>query len=178
MFYKVALTGRLGLEPAGNIAGLDDAARFLLGAGMETHPRLIAPFSRCRIASLYFEACSNLVGSVSTARAWLRSASLAARVATARSRGSPSENFSPARALSSTSGRHSRSCTASLRLHAALGFQEVERFESERSAAGVDVLSQLVPWQRTFALPGRDVVQRVRAQNRLRATGRIPSVQA
>ena len=33
---------------------------------------------------------------------------------------------------------------ASLRLHAALGFQEVKRFESERSAAGVDVLSQLV----------------------------------
>lgn len=32
---------------------------------------------------------------------------------------------------------------ASLRLHAALGFQEVKRFESERSAAGVDVLSQL-----------------------------------
>jgi ribosomal protein S18 acetylase RimI-like enzyme len=33
---------------------------------------------------------------------------------------------------------------ASLRLHAALGFQEVKRFESERSAAGVDVLSQVV----------------------------------
>jgi hypothetical protein len=33
---------------------------------------------------------------------------------------------------------------ASLRLHAALGFQEVKRFESGRSAAGVDVLSQLV----------------------------------
>jgi ribosomal protein S18 acetylase RimI-like enzyme len=33
---------------------------------------------------------------------------------------------------------------ASLRLHAALGFQEVKRFESERSAAGIDVLSQLV----------------------------------
>ena len=32
---------------------------------------------------------------------------------------------------------------ASLRLHAALGFQEVNRFGSERSAAGVDVLSQL-----------------------------------
>src|SRR5215469_11299761 len=32
---------------------------------------------------------------------------------------------------------------ASLHLHAALGFQEVKRFESERSAAGVDVLSQL-----------------------------------
>jgi ribosomal protein S18 acetylase RimI-like enzyme len=33
---------------------------------------------------------------------------------------------------------------ASLRLHAALGFQEVNRFESERSATGVHVLSQLV----------------------------------
>ena len=33
---------------------------------------------------------------------------------------------------------------ASLHLHAALGFQEVKRFASERSAAGVDVLSQLV----------------------------------
>jgi aminoglycoside 6'-N-acetyltransferase I len=33
---------------------------------------------------------------------------------------------------------------ASLRLHAALGFQEVRRFESERSTVGVDVLSQLV----------------------------------
>lgn len=33
---------------------------------------------------------------------------------------------------------------ASLHVHAALGFQEVKRFESERSAAGVDVLSQLV----------------------------------
>lgn len=32
---------------------------------------------------------------------------------------------------------------SSLRLHAALGFQEVTRFESERSACGVDVLSQL-----------------------------------
>jgi ribosomal protein S18 acetylase RimI-like enzyme len=32
---------------------------------------------------------------------------------------------------------------ASLHLHAALGFQEMRRFESERSAAGVDVLSQL-----------------------------------
>ena len=34
--------------------------------------------------------------------------------------------------------------TASLHLHAALGFQETKRFESERSATGVDVLSQLV----------------------------------
>jgi ribosomal protein S18 acetylase RimI-like enzyme len=34
--------------------------------------------------------------------------------------------------------------SASLHLHAALGFQEIKRFESERSAAGVDVLSQLV----------------------------------
>ena len=34
--------------------------------------------------------------------------------------------------------------TASLRLHAALGFQEIKRFNSERSAVGVDVLSQLV----------------------------------
>lgn len=33
---------------------------------------------------------------------------------------------------------------ASLRLHAALGFEEVSRFESERSATGVGVLSQLV----------------------------------
>jgi len=33
---------------------------------------------------------------------------------------------------------------ASLRLHAALGFQEVMRFDSDRSPAGVDVLSQLV----------------------------------
>jgi len=33
---------------------------------------------------------------------------------------------------------------ASLHLHAALGFQEIRRFASERSAAGVDVLSQLV----------------------------------
>jgi len=32
---------------------------------------------------------------------------------------------------------------ASLRLHMALGFQEVKRFGSERSAAGVDVLSRL-----------------------------------
>jgi ribosomal protein S18 acetylase RimI-like enzyme len=33
---------------------------------------------------------------------------------------------------------------ASLHLHAALGFHEVKRFDSDRSAAGVDVLSQLV----------------------------------
>jgi ribosomal protein S18 acetylase RimI-like enzyme len=33
--------------------------------------------------------------------------------------------------------------TGSLRLHAALGFQEITRFESERSASGVDVLSRL-----------------------------------
>jgi ribosomal protein S18 acetylase RimI-like enzyme len=33
---------------------------------------------------------------------------------------------------------------ASLHLHAALGFQETRRFASERSAAGVDVLSQLM----------------------------------
>lgn len=33
---------------------------------------------------------------------------------------------------------------ASLHLHAALGFQEVKRFGSDRSATGVDVLSQLV----------------------------------
>jgi aminoglycoside 6'-N-acetyltransferase I len=32
---------------------------------------------------------------------------------------------------------------ASLHLHAALGFREVKRFASERSAAGLDVLSQL-----------------------------------
>lgn len=40
--------------------------------------------------------------------------------------------------------------TASLRLHAALGFQETNRFESDRSAVGVDVLSQLA---RTTADP-------------------------
>jgi aminoglycoside 6'-N-acetyltransferase I len=34
--------------------------------------------------------------------------------------------------------------TASLHLHAAVGFQELGRFESERSGAGVEVLSQLV----------------------------------
>jgi GNAT superfamily N-acetyltransferase len=34
--------------------------------------------------------------------------------------------------------------SASLRLHAALGFQEIKHFDSERSAVGVDVLSQLV----------------------------------
>jgi ribosomal protein S18 acetylase RimI-like enzyme len=33
--------------------------------------------------------------------------------------------------------------TASLHLHAALGFQEIKRFGSERSAVGVDVLSRL-----------------------------------
>jgi aminoglycoside 6'-N-acetyltransferase I len=33
---------------------------------------------------------------------------------------------------------------ASLHLHAALGFEEIRRFASERSAAGVAVLSQLV----------------------------------
>jgi aminoglycoside 6'-N-acetyltransferase I len=33
--------------------------------------------------------------------------------------------------------------TASLHLHTALGFQEMKRFGSERSAAGVDVLSRL-----------------------------------
>ena len=32
---------------------------------------------------------------------------------------------------------------ASLHLHAALGFQEMKRLESDRSAAGVDVLSRL-----------------------------------
>ena len=32
---------------------------------------------------------------------------------------------------------------ALLHLHAALGFREIKRFERERSAAGVDVLSQL-----------------------------------
>jgi len=32
---------------------------------------------------------------------------------------------------------------ASLHLHAALGFHEIKRFRSERSAAGVEVLSQL-----------------------------------
>jgi len=33
--------------------------------------------------------------------------------------------------------------TASLHLHAALGFQEMKRFGSKRSAVGVDVLSRL-----------------------------------
>ena len=33
---------------------------------------------------------------------------------------------------------------ASLRLHTALGFQEVKRFDSDRSETGVDVLSQLM----------------------------------
>jgi ribosomal protein S18 acetylase RimI-like enzyme len=42
---------------------------------------------------------------------------------------------------------------ASLHVHAALGFQEVKRFESERSAAGVDVLSQLVRSTATYG-PG------------------------
>ena len=40
--------------------------------------------------------------------------------------------------------------TTSLHLHAALGFREIKRFVSERSAVGVDVLSQLV---RTAACP-------------------------
>ena len=39
---------------------------------------------------------------------------------------------------------------ASLHLHAALGFREIRRFASERPAAGLDVLSQLV---RTAAHP-------------------------
>lgn len=34
--------------------------------------------------------------------------------------------------------------TASLHLHAVLGFREIRRFKSERSAVGVDVLSELV----------------------------------
>jgi hypothetical protein len=42
---------------------------------------------------------------------------------------------------------------ASLHLHAALGFQEIKRFESERSAAGVDVLSQLA---RTAVVTGNE----------------------
>jgi ribosomal protein S18 acetylase RimI-like enzyme len=33
--------------------------------------------------------------------------------------------------------------TASLHLHTGLGFQEIKRFDSERSAAGVDVLSRI-----------------------------------
>ncbi len=40
--------------------------------------------------------------------------------------------------------------TASLHLHAALGFHEIMRFESERSTAGLDVLSQVV---RTEPMP-------------------------
>lgn len=39
---------------------------------------------------------------------------------------------------------------ASLHLHAALGFHEIMRFESERSTAGLDVLSQVV---RTEPMP-------------------------
>jgi aminoglycoside 6'-N-acetyltransferase I len=39
---------------------------------------------------------------------------------------------------------------ASLRLHAAFGFQEVKRFESERSTAGVDVLSKPVRSSATY----------------------------
>jgi aminoglycoside 6'-N-acetyltransferase I len=42
---------------------------------------------------------------------------------------------------------------ASLHLHASLGFQEVKRFRSDRSAIGVDVLSRLV---RNTAPYGRD----------------------
>ena len=42
---------------------------------------------------------------------------------------------------------------ASLHLHAALGFQEIKQFESERSAAGVDVLSQLA---RTAVFTGNE----------------------
>jgi hypothetical protein len=42
---------------------------------------------------------------------------------------------------------------ASLHVHAALGFQEVKRFDSDRSAAGVDVLSQLVRSTATYG-PG------------------------
>ena len=42
---------------------------------------------------------------------------------------------------------------ASLHLHAALGFREIKRFERERSAAGVDVLSQLA---RTALLTGNE----------------------
>ena len=41
----------------------------------------------------------------------------------------------------------------SLHLHAALGFQEIKRLESERSAAGVDVLSQLA---RTAVFTGNE----------------------
>jgi ribosomal protein S18 acetylase RimI-like enzyme len=43
---------------------------------------------------------------------------------------------------------------ASLHLHAALGFQEIKRLASERSAAGVDVLSHLVRTARDAARPG------------------------
>ncbi|MDR0346301.1 MAG: GNAT family N-acetyltransferase [Nocardiopsaceae bacterium] len=41
--------------------------------------------------------------------------------------------------------------TASLHLHAALGFKEMKRFRSERSAGGEDVLSRLT---RTASCPG------------------------
>jgi aminoglycoside 6'-N-acetyltransferase I len=49
--------------------------------------------------------------------------------------------------------------TASLHLHAALGFREITRFESERSAVGMDVLSQLV---RTAVDPAVRPVRRQR----------------
>ncbi len=42
---------------------------------------------------------------------------------------------------------------ASLHLHAALGYREIKRFERERSAAGVEVLSQLA---RTAVLTGNE----------------------
>jgi hypothetical protein len=49
---------------------------------------------------------------------------------------------------------------ASLHLHAALGFQEMKRFESDRSAAGVDVLSRLTRAAASLpsarSLPGDD----------------------
>jgi ribosomal protein S18 acetylase RimI-like enzyme len=53
--------------------------------------------------------------------------------------------------------------TASLHLHAALRFQEIKRFGSERSAVGVDVLSRLA---------------RTAERSRERATGTEPQEQA
>ncbi len=47
---------------------------------------------------------------------------------------------------------------ASLHLHEALGFEEIKRFASERSAAGVDVLSQLVRKRPTAASSGEPAV--------------------
>ena len=62
---------------------------------------------RVRVPSLSAN-CSKRHDSISVDLACSRSASRVARVATAKGRGSASENFSPASAFSSTSGRQSR----------------------------------------------------------------------